>query len=104
MEGGTPFWIYNGIPGTWPKAKRLLALQLSRTDIAVELCDARIPLSSRNPDLDKLLAGKRRVLLLCKADLADGGATSRWIRHFARQELQVMAYDATPQRPNAQGS
>ncbi|MFH1513437.1 MAG: ribosome biogenesis GTPase YlqF [Bacillota bacterium] len=85
-------------PGHMAKAKRLLAQQLSKADIAVELCDARIPLSSRNPDLDRLLTGKRRVLLLCKADLADAGATSRWLSYFAREGIQAMAYDATPQK------
>ena len=70
-------------PGHMARAKRLLQQQLSKADIAVELCDARIPLSSRNPDLNRLLREKRRILLLCKADLADGGATSRWIQYFA---------------------
>lgn len=85
------------------KAKRLLALQLSKTDIAVELCDARIPLSSRNPDLNRLLAGKHRVLLLCKADLADGAATSRWLQFFANEGIRAMAYDATPQKTKRAG-
>ena len=66
----------NWYPGHMAKAKRLLADQLSRVDVVVELCDARLPYSSRNPDLDKLLAGKKRVLLLNKADLADPAATS----------------------------
>ena len=80
------------------KAKRLLAQQLSKADVAVELCDARIPLSSRNPDLDRMLAGKSRILLLCKADLADADTTSRWLRFFANEGIQAMAYDATPQK------
>jgi ribosome biogenesis GTPase A len=90
-------------PGHMAKAKRLLALQLSKTDIAVELCDARIPLSSRNPDLNRLLAGKHRVLLLCKADLADGAATSRWLQFFAGEGIRAMAYDATPQKTKRAG-
>ncbi len=80
------------------KAKRLLAQQLSKTDIAVELCDARIPLSSRNPDLDRLLQGKHRVLLLCKADLAENSVTQRWLQYFASKGIQAMAYDTTPQK------
>lgn len=98
MERGFPFLNIQWYPGHMAKAKRLLAQQLSKTDIAVELCDARIPLSSRNPDLNRLLAGKRRVLLLCKADLADGGATSRWLQYFSGEGIQAMAYDATPQK------
>ncbi len=85
-------------PGHMAKAKRLLREQLSKTDIAVELCDARIPLSSRNPDLDRLLQGKHRILLLCKADLADAGATNRWTQYFTGMGMQAMAYDATPQK------
>lgn len=90
-------------PGHMAKAKRLLAAQLSKTDIAVELCDARIPHSSRNPDLNRLLAGKHRVLLLCKADLADVAATSRWLQYFANQGVRAMAYDATPQKTKRAG-
>ncbi len=85
-------------PGHMAKAKRLLAQQLSKADIAIELCDARIPLSSRNPDLNRMLAGKPRMLLLCKADLANNDATQRWIQHFAKQGIRAMAYDATPQK------
>ena len=85
-------------PGHMAKAKRLLAQQLSKADIAVELCDARIPLSSRNPDLDRLLAGKHRLLMLCKADLADGEATSRWLQYFASQGILAMAYDTSAQK------
>lgn len=85
------------------KAKRLLAQQLSKTDIAVELCDARIPLSSRNPDLDRMLSMKQRVLLLCKADLADGNATSRWLQYFTGQGIRAMAYDATPRATKRAG-
>ncbi len=85
-------------PGHMAKAKRLLAQQLSKTDIAVELCDARIPLSSRNPDLDRLLAGKHRMLMLCKADLADGEATARWLTYFASLGIQAMAYDTSAQK------
>ena len=80
------------------KAKRLLQQQLSKADIAVELCDARIPLSSRNPDLDRMLTGKRRILLLCKADLADGGATADWLRFFEQKGIMAMAYDTSPQK------
>ena len=61
----------NWYPGHMAKTKRQLQEQLSRVDVVVELCDARLPYSSRNPDLDKLIANKKRVLLLNKADLAD---------------------------------
>ncbi len=83
-------------PGHMAKAKRALILQLSRVNLAVELCDARLPLSSRNPDLDRLLAGKQRILLLCKADLAEADQTRRWLSYFQALGIQAMAYDTTP--------
>ena len=80
------------------KAKRLLSSQLSKVDLVVELCDARLPLSSRNPALDELISHKRRVLLLCKADLAENAKTQQWLAYFKRQGIEAMAYDKSPQR------
>ena len=85
-------------PGHMAKAKRLLQAQLSRVDLAVELCDARLPHSSRNPDLIRMLSNKRRVLLLCKADLADPTQTAAWLKRYREQGVEAMAYDATPQK------
>ena len=85
----------NWYPGHMAKAKRLLADQLSRVDVVVELCDARLPYSSRNPDLDKLLAGKKRVLLLNKADLADPAATSAWLNYFRARGIDAAPYSAS---------
>ncbi len=85
-------------PGHMAKAKRLLQAQLTKIDLAIELCDARLPLSSRNPVLGALLGGKRRVLLLCKADLARPDSTKRWLAYFKAQGMEVMEYDASPQK------
>lgn len=85
-------------PGHMAKAKRLLSSQLSKVDLVVELCDARLPLSSRNPALDELISHKRRVLLLCKADLAENGKTQQWISYFKRMGVDAMAYDKSPQK------
>ncbi|MGN0794155.1 MAG: GTPase, partial [Aristaeellaceae bacterium] len=76
------------------KTKRQLSEQLSRVDVVVELCDARLPYSSRNPDLDRLISGKRRVLLLNKADLADQAATSAWLNFFRSQGVDAAPYNA----------
>ena len=102
LAGKTPEWKgafpleIQWYPGHMAKAKRLLALQLSKVNLAVELCDARLPLSSRNPDLDRLLSQKQRVLLLCKADLAEPDKTRQWLNYFAAKGVQAMAYDTTP--------
>ena len=80
------------------KAKRLLSAQLGKVDLVVELCDARLPLSSRNPALDELIKHKRRVLLLCKADLAEPAKTQQWLSFFKKQGVDAMAYDKSPQK------
>lgn len=87
--------VINWYPGHMAKARRLLAEQLSRVDCVIELCDARLPHSSRNPDLDKLVAGKSRILLLNKADLASPAATKQWLAHFRAQGLTAYSYQAT---------
>ena len=85
-------------PGHMAKAKRLLQTQLARVDLAIELCDARLPYSSRNPDLIRMLSNKRRVLLLCKADLADPTQTAAWLKRYREQGVAAMAYDASAQK------
>lgn len=85
----------NWYPGHMAKSKRLLMDQLSRVDVVVELCDARIPFSSRNPDLGQLVSGKRRVLLLNKADLAEPGITRAWVRHFREEGLDAAPFEAS---------
>ena len=60
-------------PGHMTKAKRQMQEDIKLIDLVIELVDARIPLASRNPDIDKLAAGKARMVLLNKADLADEG-------------------------------
>ncbi len=72
----------NWYPGHMAKTRRLLQDQLKRADLIVEVCDARLPFSSRNPELLRMTAGKRRILLLNKADLADPEATRKWVRFF----------------------
>lgn len=81
-------------PGHMAKARRQLQAQLSRADVVVELCDARLPLSSRNPDLNELVQHKQRILLLNKADLADPAATRQWTEHFRREGLSLLALNS----------
>ena len=85
-------------PGHMAKAKRLLSAQLSKVDLVIELCDARLPLSSRNPDLNQLVAHKRRVLLLCKADLAEPQKTKAWLAYFQSCGIEAMDYDTTAKK------
>ncbi len=85
----------NWYPGHMARAKRLLAQQLTRVDVVVELCDARLPHASRNPDLDVLLQNKKRVLLLNKADLADPKETSAWMQFFKKQGILSQPFIST---------
>ena len=87
----------NWYPGHMARAKRLLTEQLSRVDVVIELCDARLPLSSRNPDLLRLTARKQRVLLLGKSDLADPRATEAWLRLFRQEGILCAAVDMNRQ-------
>ena len=83
-------------PGHMAKARRLLSAQLGKVDLVIELCDARLPLSSRNPALNELIRHKRRVLLICKADLAENAKTQQWLAYFKQNGLEAMAYDKSP--------
>lgn len=80
-------------PGHMAKTRRLLREQLTQVDLAVELVDARCPLSSRNPEIDKLLRDKPRILLMTKGDQADPNATAEWIRWFAEKGIPAMSAD-----------
>ncbi|MBO2515799.1 MAG: ribosome biogenesis GTPase YlqF [Clostridiales bacterium] len=88
----------NWYPGHMARAKRLLGDQLSRVDVIIELCDARLPFSSRNPDLIKMGRNKQRILLLGKADLADPAETAKWVNHFKSEGLLACAAIDTRQK------
>ena len=85
----------NWYPGHMAKTRRMLIENLKMIDVVVEIIDARAPLASRNPDFDDLFAGKARVVLLNKSDLADGNATKRWISYFARRGVEASGVSAT---------
>lgn len=69
-------------PGHMTKAVRQMKEDIKLIDVVIELVDARIPISSRNPDIDSLAANKSRVIVLNKADLADDKATDEWVNYF----------------------
>ena len=77
-------------PGHMAKAKRLILENMSLVDVVIELLDARIPLSSRNPDIDSLAGNKRRILALNKSDLADPKITAMWKEYFTGKGLSVV--------------
>ena len=69
-------------PGHMTKAKRMMQENIKLIDLVIELVDARVPMSSRNPDIDELGKNKARLILLNKADLADEKQTEEWISYF----------------------
>ena len=84
----------NWYPGHMTGAKRKMQEELKLVDCIVEILDARVPMSSRNPDIDKLGNGKGRVIVLNKTDLADPRQTAKWIDYYKSEGLQVIAIDS----------
>lgn len=77
-------------PGHMAKATRLIRERLKQVEVVLELLDARLPLSSRNPQIDQLVQGKPRLVLFNKADLADPQVTEQWIAWFAASGQPVL--------------
>lgn len=75
------------------KTRRLIKESLSRVDCVTEILDARIPLSSRNPEIGDITAGKPRIILLNKCDMADEKVTAAWIKYFRSTGAEAMAVD-----------
>ncbi|QKG84636.1 ribosome biogenesis GTPase YlqF [Kroppenstedtia pulmonis] len=80
-------------PGHMAKARRQVEEKLKQVDVVYELLDARLPLSSRNPMIHELTAGKPRVVLLTKSDLADPAVMPAWISFFRSTGLEVLPVD-----------
>ena len=81
-------------PGHMTKARRMMQDNIKLVDLVIELVDARVPLSSRNPDIDDLGRNKARLLLLNKADLADEAANEAWSGYFREKGFQVVKLDS----------
>lgn len=81
-------------PGHMTKTRRQIEADLKNVDIVVEIIDARIPVSSRNPDIDSICAGKPRMIVLNRADQADASRNKRWSAYFKKQGHTVLETDA----------
>ncbi|MDY4489857.1 MAG: ribosome biogenesis GTPase YlqF [Candidatus Faecousia sp.] len=80
-------------PGHMTKTRRQIEADLKQVDAVCEIVDARIPVSSRNPDIDSICAGKPRILVLNRMDLADPAATQKWAAFFKEKGMAVIATD-----------
>ncbi|MDY4487762.1 MAG: ribosome biogenesis GTPase YlqF [Candidatus Limivicinus sp.] len=81
-------------PGHMTKAQRMIEENLKLVDAVCEILDARIPRSSRNPDIDRLAGDKPRLVILNRIDLADPAVTARWKKYFEAQGLAILETDA----------
>ena len=85
-------------PGHMTKTRRQIEADLKLVDAVCEIVDARIPMSSRNPDIDAICGGKPRILVLNRMDLADPEATKKWAAFFREQGMSVIATDCKSRR------
>ena len=81
-------------PGHMTKTRRMITAEIKNMDAVCEILDARIPLSSRNPDVDELTAGKPRLVVLNRVDQADPGETRRWAAYFRGRGYAVLEANA----------
>ena len=81
-------------PGHMTKAQRMIEDSIKQVDAVCEILDARIPNSSRNPDIDRLAAGKPRLIILNRTDLADPNITAQWRTFFEEQGIKILETDA----------
>ena len=91
---------YQWYPGHMTKARRMMEENIGLVDLVIELTDARIPMSSRNPDIDKLCANKARILVMTKAELADPARTAAFQQYFEDKGWMVIPVDARTKKAN----
>lgn len=84
----------NWYPGHMKKTRELVKENLKLVDVVIELLDARIPMSSRNPDIDKLVSNKPRVILLNKCDLCEKSDVDKWISYFSKKNIKAIPINA----------
>ena len=80
-------------PGHMTKTRRQIEADLKQVDAVCEIVDARIPMSSRNPDIDSICGSKPRMIILNRMDLADPAATKRWMTYFRSKGMAAVATD-----------
>ncbi len=85
-------------PGHMTKTRRQIEADLKQVDAVCEIVDARIPMSSRNPDIDSICGAKPRIIVLNRMDLADPNATKKWMAYFKEKGMAVLATDCKTRR------
>ena len=85
-------------PGHMTKTRRQIEADLKQVDAVCEIVDARIPMSSRNPDIDSICGAKPRIIIMNRMDLADPAATKRWMTYFRSKGMAAVATDCKTRR------
>ena len=93
-EKSSPSLGINWYPGHMAKTRRQITEDLKFVDIIIELLDARIPISSQNPDIAQITKGKKKIIVLNKCDLADEKQNSRWINYFNKNGIPAIVVDS----------
>ena len=90
IQGGLHKSVINWFPGHMAKTLRQIEADLKLVDLVIELLDARIPISSQNPETKKLMADKKRIVILNKSDLADEKENIKWVNKFESQNIPAI--------------
>ena len=93
-QGGLHKSVINWYPGHMAKAKRLIEDDLKLIDVVIEVIDARIPISSRNPDLNKMVKNKKKIIILNKSDLADDTQTKKWKEYLTNKDTIAISMNS----------
>ncbi len=80
----------NWYPGHMAKTKRQIIEDLKLIDVVIELLDARIPMSSQNPDIHNIIGNKKKIALLNKCDLADEKENTKWVKYFEQKGITAI--------------
>ncbi len=94
MEQNSNKTNINWYPGHMAKAKRLIEDDLKLIDVVIEVIDARIPMSSRNPDLNKMVKNKKKIIILNKSDLADDTQTKKWKEYLTNKDTIAISMNS----------
>lgn len=93
-QGGLHKSVINWYPGHMLKTKKQIMEDLKLIDIVIEILDARIPVSSRNPDMQKIIQNKKRIVILNKSDLAEEKETTKWVEYYKKNNIKAIVADA----------
>ena len=84
----------NWYPGHMLKTKKQIIEDIKLIDVVIEILDARIPVSSRNPDIQKIIQNKKRIVVLNKSDLAEEKETNKWVDYYKKNGIKAIITDS----------